>query len=245
MPRANRHYLPNHVWHITHRCHKKDFLLKFARDRRRWLHWLFEARFRYGLRIFDYTVTSNHIHLLVQDQGQGEIARSMQLIAGRTSQEYNKRKKRKGAFWEDRYHATAVDNDEYLARCIGYIDLNMVRAGVVSHPSTWPDCGYQEIQHPPKRKQIVNIPDLMTVLGIDHLAEFQRLHYERVETALEASLSPREPCWSTSLAVGHPEYVEGVKRQLGISTRYRQICGNGKCSFLRELNGSYPHKAHF
>jgi len=23
MARAKRHYLPGHVWHITHRCHKK------------------------------------------------------------------------------------------------------------------------------------------------------------------------------------------------------------------------------
>ena len=29
MPRANRHYIPGYVWHITHRCHKKEFLLKF------------------------------------------------------------------------------------------------------------------------------------------------------------------------------------------------------------------------
>jgi len=27
MPRANRYFLPDHVWHITHRCHKKEFLL--------------------------------------------------------------------------------------------------------------------------------------------------------------------------------------------------------------------------
>lgn len=33
MPRANRHYIPSYVWHITHRCHKKEFLLEFARDR--------------------------------------------------------------------------------------------------------------------------------------------------------------------------------------------------------------------
>jgi hypothetical protein len=39
MPRANRHFLPGHIWHITHRCHQKKFLLKFARDRRRYLHW--------------------------------------------------------------------------------------------------------------------------------------------------------------------------------------------------------------
>ena len=34
MARANRHYIPGYVWHITHRCHKKEFLLKFARDNR-------------------------------------------------------------------------------------------------------------------------------------------------------------------------------------------------------------------
>jgi hypothetical protein len=33
MPRANRHFLPGFVWNITHRCHRREFLLKFARDR--------------------------------------------------------------------------------------------------------------------------------------------------------------------------------------------------------------------
>ncbi len=45
---AGRHFLPGHVWHIKHQCHKKEFLLKFARDRCRWLQWLFEAKKRYG-----------------------------------------------------------------------------------------------------------------------------------------------------------------------------------------------------
>jgi putative transposase len=27
MPRANRYFLPGYVWHITHRCHKREFLL--------------------------------------------------------------------------------------------------------------------------------------------------------------------------------------------------------------------------
>jgi len=88
MPRANRHFLPSHVWHITHRCHEKNFLLKFARDRRRYLRWVFEAKKRFGLSVLDYMVTSNHIHLLIKDTGPNAIARSMQLIAGRTAQEY-------------------------------------------------------------------------------------------------------------------------------------------------------------
>jgi REP element-mobilizing transposase RayT len=48
--------------------------------------------------VLDYIVTSNHIHLLVKDTGSNVIAQSMQLIAGRTAQEYNQRKGRQGAF---------------------------------------------------------------------------------------------------------------------------------------------------
>ncbi len=32
MSRANRYFTPGHVWHITQRCHRQEFLLKFARD---------------------------------------------------------------------------------------------------------------------------------------------------------------------------------------------------------------------
>ena len=47
----------------------------------------------------------------------------------RAAQDYNQRKGRQGAFWEDRYHATAIEVDEHLRRCLVYIDLNMVSAG--------------------------------------------------------------------------------------------------------------------
>ena len=30
MPRANRYILPGHAYHVTHRCHDRSFLLKFA-----------------------------------------------------------------------------------------------------------------------------------------------------------------------------------------------------------------------
>jgi len=134
MARANRHHIPGQVWHITHRCHKREFLLKFAKDRRRWVQWLFEAKRRYRPDILNYVVTSNHIHLLVVDGEAAVIPKSLQLVEGNTAQEFNLRKQRKGAFWEDRYHATAVETGEYLLRCLVYIDLNMVRNGVVKHP---------------------------------------------------------------------------------------------------------------
>ena len=169
MTRAKRHYIPGHAWHLTHRCHKRDFLLKFPKDRRRWIEWLFQSKKRYGLTILNYMVTSNHIHLLVFDNdGKNIIPDSIKLTAGRTGQEYNIRKKRKGAFWEDRYYATAVETNQHLIRCIVYIDLNMVRAGVVEHPSEWEFCAYNEIQNPKKRKGIIDFEILMNLLEIEN-----------------------------------------------------------------------------
>jgi len=239
MPRANRCFLPGHVWHITHRCHKREFLLKFARDRRRWLYWLFQAKKRFGLRVLNYIVTCNHIHLLVQDRGNGEIARSMQLVAGRTGQEYNRRKGRKGAYWEDRYHATAVDTDDHLARCLVYIDLNMVRAGVLSHPAQWPASGYREIQDPPKRYCITDIPVLMDLLGIRDLPTLQRTRRQWVEEALKTDRQQREGRWTESLAVGNRVFVETVKAQLGIAARYRELCEEDETCRLKEPAAVY------
>ncbi len=92
MARAKPTLSAGYAWHITHRRHKREFLLKFATDRRRWLRRLFESKKRYGLCILNYMVTSNHIHLLVFDRGEREvIPKSMQLTAGRTAQEYNDR----------------------------------------------------------------------------------------------------------------------------------------------------------
>lgn len=68
MARANRYYIPGYVWHITHRCHQKEFLLKFARDRRRWMDWLFEAKKRYDLSVLNFMVTSNHIPSCVKNK---------------------------------------------------------------------------------------------------------------------------------------------------------------------------------
>jgi len=54
------------------------------------MQWLFEAKKRYGLVILNYVVTSNHVHLIVHDKdGGGTIPKSIQLLAGRTGQEYN------------------------------------------------------------------------------------------------------------------------------------------------------------
>jgi putative transposase len=235
MPRANRIVCPGHVWHITHRCHQREFLLKFLRDRRRWRHWLFEARKRYGLSVLNYIATSNHIHLLCADRGNDEIPRSLQLIEGRVAQEFNFRKKRRGAFWEDRYHATAVQPDGHLARCFTYIDLNMVRAHAVEHPREWEVSGYHEIQHPPQRRRIIDFPVLMRLLSVDTSKELAAMQEHWILTGI--ANSRRISAWTESIAVGDERYLQQLRIDLGIRGVNRKISIE---SGYRTLNESHP-----
>ena len=221
MPRANRIFLQGYIWHITHRCHKKEFLLKFAIDRQRWLHWLFQAKRRYGLSVLNYVVTSNHIHLMVKDTGESVIPRSLQLIAGRTGQEYNNRKGRKGAYWEDRYHATAIAADRHLFQCLTYIDLNMVRAGVVRHPELWLHGGYREIQSPPLRYRIIDLPTLVALCGASSLSDLQQQLREQVAQGIQGEPSRKEKKWSTSIAIGSDRFIEGVKSSLAAKAPHK------------------------
>ena len=247
MPRANRYFLPGYVWHITHRCHKREFLLKFPRDRKRWRHWLFEAKNRYGLCVLNYAVTSNHVHLLVYDNGKEEIPPSMQLVSGRTAQEYNRRKKRKGAFWEDRYHATAIATGAHLAQCLVYIDLNMVRAGVVKHPEDWVDGGYAEMLRARQRYKIMDQDCLMRLLDINTLEELLCVRQNWIDEALanESSVTQdKDLRWSDSLAIGGYDFVNGVKAALGLIRQGRQIRQDELGYILKEADGEYK-KAQF
>jgi putative transposase len=241
MPRAHRVFVPGQVWHITHRCHLRRFLLRVRHDRRVWLAWLLEARRRHGLCVLNYIVTCNHIHLLVRDRGAGEISRAMQLIAGRTAQACNERKGREGAFWQDRYHATAVDSDGHLLRCMTYIDLNMVRAGVVAHPGEWRESGFGEIQRLPQRYRIVDIATLCRLLECGSAQELRRRLALRAEQTLAEQDVRREPVWTESLAVGRPDYLLRIKQALGPRATGRALaeaCGVG---VLQEEAAPYSH----
>jgi putative transposase len=240
MARAKRHYIPGQVWHITHRCHKREFLLNFIKDRQRWVHWLYVAKKRYGLVILDYAVTSNHIHLLVvDDKERNVIPDSIKLIAGRTGQEYNQRKKRKGAFWEDRYHATAVEDGEHLRECLVYIDLNMVRAGVVNHPVDWAFGGYNQIQEPKRKKVLIDYERLRSLLGFESYEQVKDAHKKWVEIALKEKIIVRDDKWSKSIAVGRDSFIEGVKAQMGFAAIGRRRIAAGDSFQLREHPDCY------
>ncbi|MFC2169888.1 transposase, partial [Acidobacteriota bacterium] len=199
MPRAKRHYLSGYTWHITHRCHKKEFLLKFHCDRKRWIYWLYQAKQRFHISILNYMVTTNHIHLLAQcDRKSNDIANAIHLASGRTAWEYNQRKRRSGSFWEDRYHATAVETDRHLIQCMVYIDLNMVRAAVVGHPRKWPYCGYQEIVGSRQRYTLIDQDKLIQIMDGNGVS-FKEMYNKLIEEYLRSKRLHRESRWTESV----------------------------------------------
>ena len=173
------------------------------------------------------------------DSDRNIIPQSIGLIAGRTGQEYNRRNRRKGAFWEDRYHSTAIETGEHLLRCMVYIDLNMVRAGVVSHPSQWPCGGYNEIQTPRRKNVIIAYDRLRQLAGFKDYESFSLAHHQWVDEMSGNNDSRRDGRWSESIAFGSIEFAESIKSDMGSMARGRTIWGVKDGFEPRESQSSY------
>ena len=163
----------------------------------------------------------------------------MQLVAGRTGQEYNQRKNRSGAYWEDRYHTTAVESGDHLARCLVYIDTNMIRAGVVSHPSKWPFSGYNEIQEPRRKNVLIDYERLQALFGADSYDQLKTTHKGWVEAQIQGAGKKRQDEWTSSIAVGSKAFVEDVKARLTFRAKGRDVVEAGEGYQLRENLSSY------
>ncbi len=241
MPRAKHFYLPGYIYHITHRCHNRDFLLKFNYEKKGYLYWLKQCITKYSLKIISYCITDNHIHLIINPEDHKTvISQSMHLAAGCAAQEYNQRKSRKGAFWEDRYHATAIQSKEHLLRCMLYIDYNMVRAGVVPAPDMWEYCGYYDIIKNDSN-EILDKSCIVSSTGYDSWETFKTEYIKLVQSAIQYPVFQKDDKWTKSIAVGDDEFVAAIKKQLGIRIKKRSIIKSelSDTCILKEPSANY------
>ncbi|MBE1427330.1 putative transposase [Desulfomicrobium macestii] len=211
-----RFFDPGYVWHLTARCHNRDFLLNQALYRKLLTDTLFENQARYRVPVLNFTVTSNHVHLLVvSPSDKNAIPEMMRDLGSKVAAAYNKKSDRKGSFWERRYHATAVESGEHLVRCSLYIDTNMVRAKVVRHPSEWKHGGYHEIVKPKQRYKTVNLSELSRLAGMPDDPIFPEHYAGWVENVVRRGHLCRDDVWTAELAVGSEKFVDHVRRQSG------------------------------
>lgn len=75
----------------------------------------------------------------------GDLSQFMKLLKQRFSIWYNKSHQRFGTLWAERFKSTLVEGrGRVLEAMAAYIDLNSVRAGLVSDPKDYRFCGYAE-----------------------------------------------------------------------------------------------------
>ena len=174
MPRTTRWILPGRVYHRTHRCHNREFLLRFAVHRDAYRERLRQAVNEFDLSLLDYSVTSNHVHLLPFAEEEPQISGFVKKVDGEFAQDYNRLKQHSSVFWEDHFHSTMVDTGDYLFHCLKYIELTMVRCGVVKHPAQWRWSGYSELMGMRQRYRLLDVDRLLTLLRTDDLAGFRK-----------------------------------------------------------------------
>jgi putative transposase len=77
---------------LTHRCHDRQFLFRFAKDRNGCRRRLRKAARGLGVSILTYQITSNPVHVVAYAADPEAIATLMQQAAGELARDYNRRK---------------------------------------------------------------------------------------------------------------------------------------------------------
>lgn len=137
MPRLPRYVLPGHPQHVIQRGNNRGPIFVADEDYTRFREELMGACRRYHCLVHAYVLMTNHVHFVMTPGRENSIAKVLQSIGRRYVQYFNFTYKRSGTLWEGRYKATLIDHERYLLTCYRYIELNPVRANMVTHPSEY------------------------------------------------------------------------------------------------------------
>jgi len=132
MPRQARLDIPGALHHIMVRGISKTDIFKDDQDRAKFLDRLGETVTEGLCPVYAWVLMGNHVHILFKSGMEG-ISGSMRKLLTWYAQYYNRRHKRTGHLFENRYKSILCDEDNYLLALLRYIHLNPVRAGIVKN----------------------------------------------------------------------------------------------------------------
>ena len=130
MPRQARLDVPGALHHIMVRGINKTDLFEDKRDKARFLERLGENVTEGKCSIYAWVLMDNHAHLLFKS-GQDGISAFMRKLLTWYAQYFNRRHKRTGHLFENRYKSILCDEENYLIALVRYIHLNPIRAQIV------------------------------------------------------------------------------------------------------------------
>ena len=137
MGRKSRFNLPGIPQHVIQRGHNREPCFFADADYRRYLEDLTQACETYPCHVHAYALMTNHVHLLITPLVEYGIPQMMQSLGRRYVRYINHSYQRSGTLWEGRYKASLVDSQHYLLSCMRYIELNPIRADMVSQPGEY------------------------------------------------------------------------------------------------------------
>jgi REP element-mobilizing transposase RayT len=112
-------------------------------DYRSFLFTLARAKKETGCRIFGYCLMRNHVHLLLQE-GEDPLESTMKRIGASYVYWYNRKYKRTGHLFQDRFKSEPVEDDPYLLVVLRYIHNNPLVAGLVEKAGDYQWSSYND-----------------------------------------------------------------------------------------------------
>ena len=139
MPRRIRDCPPGLPVHIVQRGNNRQVCFAKEADIKAYANWLGESAEKFDIAVHAWVFMTNHVHLLLTPTTASGISNSMQTLGRLYVWYFNHRYKRTGTLFEGRFKSSLVQNQQYLLACQRYIELNPVRAGMVTDPAdyTW------------------------------------------------------------------------------------------------------------
>jgi len=160
----------------------------------------------------------------------------MKRLGQRYVQYINRTYKRSGTLWEGRFRSSIVQQHEYLFSCQRYIEMNPVRAGIVSHPGEYRWSSYS-INGQGRSSDLLSQHSLYMDLGQTD-AERQAAYRELFRYELESGEIDRiRKATNGNYALGNTRFKEEISEMLG-----RRVvpgkAGRPKKSFAKESSAS-------
>jgi REP element-mobilizing transposase RayT len=137
MARQKRSLLPDGIYHLGTRGVDRCTVYVDDKDRLRFLALLASVVADFGWRMHTLCLMTNHYHLVVETE-QWLLSLGAHRLNGRYAEHFNRRFKRSGHLWGDRFWTRIVHDEDHLREVCEYVLQNPVRAGLVRHAADWP-----------------------------------------------------------------------------------------------------------
>jgi len=131
MPRGPRLDAPETLHHVMVRGIEGRAIFRDAQDREDFLRRVGEVAVATGLTVYAWALLPNHLHLLVRT-GRTPLAQAMRSLLTGYAGAFNRRHRRRGHLFQNRYKSIVVEEEPYLLELVRYIHLNPLRAKVVA-----------------------------------------------------------------------------------------------------------------